>query len=168
MRSRPHRTEHTLFSRLVHLLLLVGLLLSSQGVAPALCLMAAVMDGEHAVKVRASETGEVNVVLSHEGMEGLGIAHQHDPICTLVVAFSQKPVAGEPDHVLAFKSVEDAARTLRRVTMTVSLPAHMALVSSGSSGFSLKRGPVRMVSKVKAPAWSPGLEIKTGRMILRC
>jgi len=168
MSPRPRHTEYTPFSRLVHLLLLVGWLLSSQGVVPALCLVAAVMDGEHAVKVRASRSGDVSVVLSHEGRGRAAIPHQHDPLCTLVVAFAQRPVAGEPDHVLAFKSVEDASRTLRRASMQVKLPVLTAVFHRTTFCQPITKAHAPIITRVWAPAWSPGLEIKTGRTILRC
>lgn len=163
-----HRADHTPLSRLVHLLLLIGWLLSSQGVVPALCLVAAVVDGEHAVTVRASKSGDVSVVLSHEGQENAATPHHHDPLCALVVAFAQKPVAGEPDHVLAFKSVEDASRTLRRAAMELKLPALMVTVSSGTLAQPATKTHASVIRRVWAPAWSPGIEIKTRRMILRC
>jgi hypothetical protein len=168
MSPRSRHTEHTPFSRLVHLVLLAGWMLSTQGGAPALCLAAAVMDGEHAVKVRASQSGDVSVVLSHEGGQDAAISHQHDPLGALVVAFSQKPAEGEPDHVLSFKSVEDASRTLRRASIQVSLPAFVLVASPGSPCLSPKRVRVSSSAQFQAPAWSPGLEIKTSRMILRC
>lgn len=168
MSPRPRHTEHTPFSRLVHLLLLAGWLLSSQGVVPALCLVAAVMDGEHAVKVRASRSGDVSVVLSHEGKGSAETPHQHDPLCALVVVFAQRPVTGEPDHVLAFKSVEDASRTLRGVSMQVRLPVLAAVVFQEMLCRPAAKAHAPDIVRVTAPAWSPGLEIKTGRMILRC
>lgn len=168
MNLRFRRADHTPLSRLVHLLLLIGWLLSSQGVVPALCLVAAVVDGEHAVTVRASKSGDVNVVLSHEGQENVATPHHHDPLCALVVVFARKPVAGEPDHVLAFKSVEDASRTLRRAAMEVKPPALMVTVSSGTLAQPATKAHASVITRVWAPAWSPGVEIKTRRMILRC
>lgn len=168
MSSRPCHTEHTPFSRLVHLLLLVGWLLSSQGVAPALCFVAAVMDGEHAVNVRASRSGDVSVVLSHEERGNTANPHHHEPLCALVVAFAQKPVAGEPDHVLAFKSVEDASRTLRGDSARMKLPVLSEVVFQTTPCRMAAKGHAPDILRVAAPAWSPGLEIKTGRMILRC
>lgn len=168
MTPRLHRLDHTPFSRLVHLLLLAGWLLSSQGVIPALCLAAALVDGDHAVKVRVLPSGDFSVVLSHEGQEGTAIFHQHDPLCSLVVAFAQKPVAGEPDHVLSFKSLEDASRTLRRPSIQVYLPVLAVTISLERHCQSVARAPVSIITHVQAPAWSPGLEIKTSRTILRC
>lgn len=168
MSPRSCHTGHTSFSRLVHLLLLTGWLLSSQGVVPALCLVAAVMDGAHAVKVGASKTGDVSVVLSHEGREGAGTPHQHDPLCALVVVFAQRPAAGEQDHVLAFKSLEDASRTLRGASTQVRPPVLTAAVFQEAPSRPAAKAHEPSIRRVHAPAWSPGLEIKAGGTVMRC
>lgn len=167
MKSHRRSTDRPSFSRLVHLLLLVAWLLSSQGVVPALCLLAAVADGEHAVQVRATLSGDVSVVLSHDG-KAAATPHQHDPLCALVVIFAQKPAAGEVDHILAFKSVEDSSRTLRRSSMDTKLPALAAVPVSVVACWLQSKSGGQSFTRIQAPAWSPGLHIKTSRTILRC
>jgi hypothetical protein len=168
MKSHRRSTDRPPFSRLVHLLLLVAWLLSSQGVVPALCLLAAVADGEHAVQVRATLSGDVSVVLSHDEKNAAASPHQHDPLCALVVIFAQKPAAGEVDHILAFKSVEDSSRTLRRSSMDTKLPALAAVPVSVVTCWLQSKSGGQSAPRIQAPAWSPGLHIKTSRTILRC
>lgn len=167
MSIHRRRTDRPPFSRLVHLLLLVAWLLSSQGVVPALCLLAAVADGDHDVRVRSSRSGDVSVVLSHDGGSD-ATPHQHDPLCALVVIFAQKPAAGEVDHVLAFKSVEDSSRTLRRSSVDTELPALAAVHLPDVTCWLPSKTGGQPFKRIQAPAWSPGLQIKTSRTILRC
>lgn len=167
---KPSRRIHlqTPFLRWVQALLLAGWLLSTQGIIPAICMLAAMVDGDHAVTVRASQAGDVSVILSHEGGDGAGTPHQHDVLCRMIVAFAQKTSTGGDDHVLSFKSVEDGARTLRRMS---SEPDASPLVE----GFRVvdiehvREWPCfRGVTGSLAPAWSPGLQVRAGRTILRC
>ena len=94
-RSQPH--ARTPFTRIVHALLLLAWLLSSQGIAPAFVLATAKMDGDHAVKVGAASNGDLTVVLAHDAAP----AKEHDPLCALIVAFAANTSEEHPDHVLS-------------------------------------------------------------------
>lgn len=159
LRSQPH--ARTPFARIVHALLLLAWLLSSQGIAPALVLAAATMDGDHAVKVGATEKGSLTVVLAHDG----GAAKEHDPLCALIVAFADTSPEEHADHVISFKAVEDASR---RVLEDV---AHADLVVPVVS-LKIKRNvvnlPVADTRRTTAPAWSPGLQVKAAKTIMLC
>lgn len=151
----------TPFTRFVHALLLLAWLLSSQGIAPALVLAAASMDGDHAVKVGATEKGHVTVVLAHDG----GTSKEHDTLCAFIVSFAETSPEDHADHVLSFKAVEDASR---RVLEDV---AHVDLVVPVVS-LKIKRHalnpPVADTRRTPAPAWSPGLQVKAAKTILLC
>ncbi|WP_395745024.1 hypothetical protein [Prosthecobacter sp.] len=164
-----HRHESTPLVRLVHLLLLAGWLLSSHGVAPAVCLAAAVLDGDHAVKVGRARDGSLTVVLSHEGKSCSELmAHQHDALCRMLVAFAKAPASGAEDHVLAFKPVNDASRT------------HRPLPSMGTVGKASAPLQVLAFNPFKTPAashagapvrrdpWSREIALKPLRTVMRC
>lgn len=111
---RAPRHDSKPLNRLVNLLLLLGWLLSSHGVAPAICMAAALLDGDHEVKVGVSNNGAMAVVLTHEGKSAAElISHQHDALCRMLMAFAKTPASNAGDHVLAFKPVDDAARAQR-------------------------------------------------------
>ncbi|WP_395735519.1 hypothetical protein [Prosthecobacter sp.] len=154
---------------LVHLLLLIGLLFSSQGVAPALCMVAAVIDGDHLVKVGVSQEGAMTVVLSHAGKSKAELtAHEHDALCRMLLTFAETPAPGASDHVLAFKRVEDVARAQRFV--------------SGMQNVAKQAAPAMILNsmRIQAPAadmadrrlqrrvWTQGLALKSCRMVMRC
>ncbi len=110
MKTGTKRTPAKPFYRFVHLLLLIGWLFSSQGVVPAICLAAAVLDGDHSVKVGARISG-MTVVLSHEGKSPSELAaHQHDLLCKFLVSLAEQS-SREQDHILSFKAVDDASRS---------------------------------------------------------
>ena len=105
-RSQPH--ARTPFARLVHALLLLAWLLSSQGIAPAFVLAAATMDGDHAVKVGAASNGDLTVVLAHDAAP----KEEHDALCALIVAFAANTSEEHPDHVLSDFACPDLPRLL--------------------------------------------------------
>lgn len=112
--------------RTVHWLLLLGWLFSSQGIAPALCLAAAFIDGDHAVKVGASDAG-MTVVLSHDGKTEEELAtHRHDLLCSLLVSLAGDSGSGR-DHVLAFRAVDDASRFERGVLFKAPVAVSLTL-----------------------------------------
>jgi len=158
-RSQPQ--ARTPFARIVHALLLLAWLLSSQGIAPAMVLAVATMDGDHAVKVGASPQGDVTVVLAHAD----SAIREHDPLCALIVAFAETSSEADADHVLSFKAVEDASRrVLEDLTIIdlsvplVPLPINLPVMAP----------PVLLKQGTLAPAWSPGLELKAGKTVMLC
>jgi hypothetical protein len=166
--SAPRHDSKPL-TRLVHLLLLVGWLLSSHGIAPTICMVAAVIDGEHAVKVGVSHEGALTVVLSHAGKSAAELtAHEHDALCRMLVAFAEAPAPGVSDHVLAFKPVDDASGTQRLLSSMQSVgkttPPPLLLVFSR-----IKTSPADDVGgRVQRRSWSHGLALKSGRTVMRC
>lgn len=165
--SAPRHNSKPL-TRLVNLLLLLGWLLSSHGIAPAICMVAAVIDGEHAVKVGATNEGALTVVLSHAGKSSAELSmHEHDALCRVLVAFAETPVPGVSDHVLAFRPVDDASST-QRLSSTQSLAK--AAVPSFILAFSLPKAPAADFANrnARSCAWSQGLALKIGRIVMRC
>lgn len=164
MNSRHHRKRLTARAWLAHVLLLLCWTFSSHGMVPALCMAVAVYDGEHAVKVRSTQDGELTVVLCHETA---GQPHQHDVLCDLVTAFAVPSLVGDPDHVLCFKSVHDASRLERGVAL--NLAASCAPMLSSSAAVAWPPVPFSECRRLlEIPAWSPGLALKAGRMIMLC
>jgi len=155
--------------RLVHLLLLFGWLLSSHGIAPAICMAAALIDGDHAVKVGVSNEGSLTVVLSHAGKSPAELTHhEHDALCRVLVAFAEAPSSGAADHVLAFKPVDDASRTHRL------LPSVQSVVKAVQPSLILtcnrtrKSGSEGACRQMQISPWSRGLALKSGRTVMRC
>ncbi len=155
--------------RLVNLLLLLGWLFSSHGIAPAVCMVAALIDGDHAVKVGVSNEGALTVVLSHAGKSTAELtAHEHDALCRVLVAFAEAPQSGAADHVLAFKHVDDASRTQRLLTSTqniVKAAAPLLLLAFSTTKTFSADGAGRQLQR---SAWSHGLALKSGRTVMRC
>ena len=152
------------------MLLLLGWLFSSHGVAPALCMAAALMDGDHAVKVGLSKEGALTVVLSHVGKSPAELTqHEHDAICKVLVAFAVTPESAAADHVLAFKPVDDASRIQRL------LPSTQSIVKMTVPGLFLAIERRSQASAaycaagcVQGRVWSQGLALKAGRTVMRC
>ena len=156
--------------RVVHGLVLLGWLLSSNGLAPAFTLVAAVLDQGHRVSVESWSKGEVHVVLSHPSGEAKGGVHVHGVLTKLVMIFAQRTEGLEADHVLAFRSMEDLGRPSKRDVVRVAAdmpvqPVHYVLV---------KLLPVMdrrecVVHCPKVPVWwSPGVELKAGKTLMQC
>jgi len=164
-----NRHHSTPLSRLVHLLLLFGWLLSSQGIAPAVCMAAALLDGDHAVKVGASKDGALTVVLSHAGKSHAELSrHEHDALCRVLLAFAVAPETAVSDHVLAFKPVQDASRSHRLLQIShvnLKAPAPLPLLSFSRPRMSFADKPGRETPR---NSWSQGLALKTGRTVMRC
>lgn len=162
MNFRSRSSTHTPFSRLVHGFLLLGWLLSYQGVAPVLML---ILDGHHMVKACSSQHGEMRVVLGHETEAGQQTGGAHQTTCAMDPASSE---AGKPDHVFFFQSVEDASRQMRRLALHV--PQITTAVSISSFIFTLPVVVQRThsIRFRQVPAWSPGLEVRFGMAVMRC
>ena len=168
MTTSHHLHQHSTLRRTVHVLLLLGWLLSSHGVAPALCLVAALVDGDHVVKVGVSVEGEMTVVLSHAVDSQAGSLNDHDLLCSILMVFAQEPPFGTPDHILAFKSVNDASRAERGASSV-----HTVAKIVPPPVFVLQTQVLAPVlacvgARAPAPVWSPGLALRAGRMIMLC
>jgi hypothetical protein len=160
--------EHPSLRRLVHGVLLLGWLLSSQGVAPALCLAAALYDGVHGVKVGAASDGGTTVVLSHPTADA-GDEH-HDLLCDLLLVFAAAPERGGADHVLAFKSVDAISRVQRGalIDQQSKLVCHRLHPVPEHTFWQMRRAVVAVIKPGPAPAWSPGVAMKAGKMVMLC
>ncbi len=163
------RHHSTPLTRLVHLLLLVGLLLSSHGIAPAICMAAALIDGDHAVKVGVSTEGGLTVVLSHAGKSTAELTHhEHDALCRVLVAFAVAPESAASDHVLAFKPVDDASRTQRLLSSMQCIaktPVPTLILDCNRTKPSFVD---EVVGRVQRSSWSHGLALKSCRTVMRC
>ena len=164
------RNGHTSspLTRMVNVLLLLGWLLSSNGLAPALTLLAASLDRCHHVKVGNSSEGEVRVVLTHEGMDASQGAHVHNPLTSLMMVFAQAPTSQKSDHILAFQSIADLGRPTERNVLSVATTIPVAAMH-----YVLAKPPAPprralSVPRAQAPAWSPGLLLQAGKTLLQC
>lgn len=156
-------------TRLVHLLLLLGWLLSSHGIAPAICMTAALIDGDHAVKVGVANDGALTVVLSHEGKSSAELtAHEHDALCRMLLAFAAPPSSASADHVLAFKPVDDTSRTQRPVP-SVQCPGKTAAPLQ-LIVFNPAKTPCTPSAAMlgRSRLWSQAQALKSGRTVMRC
>lgn len=168
-RMKSHRHDSKPLVRLVHFLLLIGWMLSSHGIAPAVCMAAAMIDGDHAVKVGVSNKGALTVVLSHAGKSAAELTvHEHDALCRVLVAFAEAPASNAADHVLAFKQVDDASRAQRLMTSTqgiakAAVVAHVVVHTSIT-----KPAVIAVVGRLPQSSWSQGLALKSGRTVMRC
>lgn len=167
---RAPRHDSKPLNRLVNLLLLLGWLLSSHGVAPAICMAAALLDGEHAVKVGVAHNGSLTVVLSHEGKTVTELQnHQHDALCRMLVAFAEAPASNAADHVLAFKPVDDASRAQRLAAAATPDAKVMAPVATTADYDASKAAPWDGLAwQMRRSPWSQGQALKTGRVVMRC
>lgn len=155
-------------SRLVHLLLLLGWLLSSHGIAPAVCLAAALIDGDHAVKVGVSNEGSLTVVLSHAGKSTDELTHhEHDALCRVLVAFALAPESAASDHVLAFKHVDDPSRTQQQsaVQSVAKTAVPWLVLDCNRTRPSLADA---VAGRLSRSSWSHGVALKSGRTVMRC
>jgi hypothetical protein len=164
-----HSRELNPLIRMVRVLLLLGWLLSSHGIAPAICLVAAVLDGDHAVKVGLTNEGALTVVLSHAGKSPAELtAHEHDTLCRVLVAFAAAPSSGAEDHVLAFKPVDDASRTQQPMPSMQSIGKTAAPVLTAVFCRTKTPSSESIGRHVRSDSWSHGIALKSGRTVMRC
>lgn len=167
MSARAPRHTTSPFIRVVNALLLLGWVLSSNGIAPAFTLFAATLDACHQVKVDKSSSGEVRVVLGHEKTSADRV-HVHSGLTTLMMVFARQTTAQQPDHILAFQSVLDEGCPSDRdvvpsVVSPPDVPVRYVLVQAPSV---MRREHI--VHILHAPAWSPGVELKAAKTLMRC
>jgi hypothetical protein len=164
-----HRHDSKPLIRLVHLLLLLGWLFSSNGVAPAICMTAALIDGDHAVKVGLSKEGGLTVMLSHAGKSPAELTHhEHDALCRVLVAFAVTPDSAMSDHVLAFKPVDDASRIQRLLPGTQSIVKMAVPMQVLACDPSKPSAAYSMAGRVQRRSWSHGFAMKSARTVMRC
>jgi hypothetical protein len=162
MNSQPTTHSLTLFSRLVHGVLLVVWLLSYQGIAPSLVLK---LEGDHTVKACSSQHGELQVVLGHA--EQAASPDSHAQLSQNEVAGARSE-AGKQDHVFFFKSVEEATSQTHRSQSHLCCP--VAAVGAVAWAFQqpVWTSKTPLVQHRLVPAWSPGQWIKHGMIVMRC
>lgn len=161
MSPRRHTRSSTPFTRLVHGLLLLAWLVSSQGLAPAAVLAAAVLDGAHVVSVGLSEKGDHTVVLAHRDKP----VHEHAPLCDFIISFAETAPEQDADHVFSFRTVEEAARRVWQAAAFTRITASAVRVKVAPP---VRSTQVLIAHRHPAPAWSPGLELKAAKTILLC
>jgi hypothetical protein len=153
----------------VHLLLMLGWLLSSHGIAPVVFMAAALIDGDHAVKVGVSNEGTLTVVLSHAGKSPAELTHhEHDALCRVLVAFAATPESAFSDHVLAFKPVDDASRIQQQLLATQFIAKTVPPLLVLDCNFTKPSLADGSVGRVQRSSWSHGSSLKSGRTVMRC
>lgn len=151
------------------MLLLLGWLLSSHGIAPAICMAAALIDGGHAVKVSVSNEGDMSVVLSHAGKSTAELTrHEHDALCRVLVAFAVAPASAVSDHVLAFKPVDDASLTPRLLSAMQGIAKMAAPLLVLDCNLTKPSFAAGVVGRVQRSSWCHALALKSGRTVMRC
>lgn len=154
--------------RWMHVLLLLGWIGSAQGISPVLVLAAALLDGDHTVKVGTSARGDLAVKLSHQDEPGAAGFHRHDLVCSLIVAFSEGNGSAGTDHILSFRSVDDPSEGLRGVSDGAERhriePPEFRWAWSSPAGLM----PAGSVLRGKAWTWSPDLGLRTRTTVMQC
>ena len=168
MTARSNGHTSSPLTRMVNVLLLLGWLLSSNGLAPALALIAASLDRCHHVKVGNSSEGEVRVVLTHEGMDASQGLHVHSPLTTLMMVFAQAPTPQKSDHILAFQSIADLGRPTERDVLSVATTIPAAALQCVLAKRPHLPRREHIFPHKQAPAWSPGVQLKAGKTLLQC
>lgn len=169
MTTRRNKHISSPVTRMVNVFLLLGWLLSSNGLAPALTLLAASLDHCHQVKVGSSSEGELRVVLSHEAKQASqSSAHVHSRLTTLMLVFAQTAASQRSDHVLAFKSIEDLRRPTERDMLSVATTIPAVVMRHVLAKPPAPPRHERILRHQQAPAWSPGAQLKAGRTLLQC
>ncbi len=131
-------------------------------------LLAASFDRCHQVKVGNSSEGQVQVVLSHEGMDASQGLHVHSRLTTLMMVFAQAATSQKSDHILAFQSIADLGRPTERDMLSVATTIPAAAVQYVlAKQPALPRRECRVLRK-QAPVWSPGVQLKAGKTLLQC
>ncbi len=168
MTLHPGNSLPSSFSRLVHLVLLLGWLLSTNGIAPACVLAAAIVDGNHGVKVGAQTNGEIVVLLSHPQPHASDLTHVHGALCQWIIVLAKANASDTDDHVISFEQIDSASGSLRR---PLSKIRYWSVVEqTGHLLFQLEEWSVTPVTSwpEKTLPWSPGLELKAGKTIMLC
>lgn len=93
---------------MIHLICLVGWLLSSEGLGPAICTLLADMDAVHEVVVAAEANGSALVTLKHENDEEL--MEPHGLLVTALLILGRASEDPSKDHVLSFLPLDDGRR----------------------------------------------------------
>ncbi len=154
--------------RWMRVLLLLGWLGSAQGISPFLVLAAAVLDGDHIVRVGTSSQGDLAVKLSHRDDKGAEGFHRHDLVCSLIVAFSEGKGSAATDHILSFRSVDDASEGLRGVSDGAGRhriePPEFRWAWSAPAGLM----PAGSVPRGQEWTWSPDLGLRTRTTVMQC
>lgn len=157
----------------VHALLLLGWLLSSQGVGPSLCAMAAALDGRHRLEINTSEQGSVQVVLSH-GQGGAGTSNWEHPthgmLCKVIMVFAQARTQDSPVHVLSFQKVDETSRAQEAASRVAlaKLPLLLAVLWSPFPTGDHVTGGLMARLKMEARTSLTGLDLRRCKTVMRC
>lgn len=154
------------WTRVVHVLLVLSWLLSSNSLMSFTLMSLAAMDRSHVAAVGVSEEGYFNVVLSHEIEESEKTSHVHEGISVLLTAFDRSSQSGIADHVLSLGGGTDGRRSVRRFVVGVkdwNLACPVQLVSPKFAAIMPWNHPVRGMSHVEAAATAP----RPGKVVLR-
>jgi hypothetical protein len=160
-----HLHPHTLLPspRRARLWLLLVWLLSSHGLGPVLMAAAAQATGEHMLKLCSSRHGEMQVVLGHQ--------RSASPFASGKEEVRPAATPAQPDHVIQFRSVEDASAQPRRTT--TARQAAQPIILSPAFAPVLRRLPDTFAPDLgiqiqRAPAFSAGPHVRASRTVNLC
>lgn len=150
-------------SRLLHALLLMILLLSSNGLTP---LLMVVFSQDHTLENCFFSHGEMQVVLGHRGpvfsysasQDSIAEFGQSDPSLALQ----------EPDHVFILKTIRDTSIQNRRAESVSILPAPEMSPPLWIIQLKSHTPPPCIKHYTQVVVWSPGLQVQASRTILLC
>ncbi len=155
--------------RCLHLVCMMSMILSADGIAPALCVWMANWDQSHQLQVSADAESGAVLVLSHgeDEEETTESWDDHGILIDLILMLGRRADIPHEDHVLLFSSLDNARRHQAR-----SLPEGIASQPqtnvSVAVPFLLDRMSHPQGRAHTRGRFSPGLEVRRSRQIMRC
>lgn len=157
------------FSRLVNTGLLMVWLISCHAFGPLLIMAVAGITGGHTMKMCASLSGEVSVVLGHADASFSPQAYWWGG-STPELELTPIEAVSEPDHCVRLRSIEEVCNHTRRVVAkapwVVVLPVWwVSLVHFRIAG---DESPALCLRPLMQWRWTAGLHVKAGKSVMRC
>jgi|GEM_PF-6328280 hypothetical protein len=156
-------------SRLVNAGLLIVWLISCHAFGPLLIMSVAGITGGHTMKLCASLSGEVSVVLGHSDA---GISRQADwwGGSTTECELTSIVAVSEPDHCVRLRSIEEVSTHTRRVVAKAPLEVVLPVWWVSLVNFRVA-GDESTALYLRPPMqgrWTAGLHVKAGKSVMRC
>lgn len=154
-------------AHVIHGVLVMAWLLSSNSVTSFFLMTMAAMDRHHVATVGTTAEGEYNVILSHEQDGSRGKEHLHEGVSVLLTALSLYNDPDTSDHVLALGEASEVRRPMRRFFFEVKDWQMPSLAFFPPQEFTPL--PTRKcMDRGMAPERSWAYAMKTRKTILRC
>ncbi len=155
-------------AHVIHGLLVMTWLLSSNSVTSFVLITMAAMDHSHVATVGTTAEGEYNVILSHEATDGgRGKDHVHEGVGLLLTALALYNDPDTSDHVLSLGEAAEVRRSMRRFIFEVKDWHLPSLVFCPPMEF-VTLTPRKCLDRRMAPERSWAYAMKTRKTVLRC